>query len=236
MPNRTAAKIVPQDRAKMAKPGKPLRGKAVFILAAPKGEIANPIMSNLRQTDSFFSCRSTNGITMNWAKRGPRTGDYPGGGVAMNISQTIAAHVTREFNASPQHVFASWMDSKIARKWLFSTTGEIVCAEIDGRAGGWFYIVEHRNGENVEYVGEYLEVVQPHRLIFMLLADKYSLNFERVTALFKAREIGCEVSLVHETRAERVEQMRRTWIQLFYKLAESLSDNVPIGLPLSNMR
>jgi uncharacterized protein YndB with AHSA1/START domain len=167
---------------------------------------------------------------MNWTKRGPGTCDYPGGGIAMNIGQSTAARVTREFNASPHRVFASWMDAKIARKWLFSTTGEIVCAEIDGRAGGWFYIVERRNCENVEYVGEYLEVVQPHRLIFMLLAENYSLNFERVTVLFKAREIGCEVSLIHETRAERVWQMRHTWIKILDKLAESLSDNVPCGI------
>jgi uncharacterized protein YndB with AHSA1/START domain len=166
---------------------------------------------------------------MNWTKRGFDTCDCPGDGIR-NIDQRVEARVTRAFNASPQRVFASWMDAKIARKWLFSTTGEIVCAEIDGRVRGWFYIVERRNGENVEYVGEYLEVVQPHRLRFMLLADEYSLNFERVTVLFKAREFGCEVSLIHETRAERAEQMRHTWTQLLNKLAESLSDNVPLRI------
>jgi uncharacterized protein YndB with AHSA1/START domain len=191
------------------------------MLAAPdnSAEIADSIMSNLRQTVSFFSCRSTSGTTTNWKEREPGTCDHVGGGIAMNIGQPIEARVTRVFSASPPRVFASWLDSTTARKWLFARTGEIVCAEIDGRAEGWFYIVERRNGENVEYVGEYLEVIQPHRLVFMLLAEKYSLNFERVTVLFKRRGTGCEVSLTHETKPELAEQVRRDWTQLFDRLA-----------------
>lgn len=194
------------------------------MLAAPdnSAEIADPIMSNLRQTDSCFSCRSTSGTTTNWKEHEPGTCDYVGGGIGMNIGQPIEAHVTRVFSASPQRVFASWLDSTTARKWLFAGTGEIVCAEIDGRAGGWFYIVERRNGKNVEYVGEYLEMIQPHRLVFMLLAEKYSLNFERVTVLFKRHGIGCEVSLTHETKPELADQLSRDWMYMLDSLATIL--------------
>src|SRR5262245_3429017 len=45
------------------------------MLAAPdnSAEIADPIMSNLRQTDSCFSCRSTSGTRTNWKEREPGT-------------------------------------------------------------------------------------------------------------------------------------------------------------------
>ena len=120
----------------------------------------------------------------------------------MDTKQPFKARLTRQFSASPQCIFDAWLDSKRAGKWLFAATGQITCVEIDGRAGGWFYIVKRRNGENVEYVGEYLEVVRPHRLVFTLLAGKYSLNFERVTVVFNPHGIGCELSLTHETRPE----------------------------------
>jgi len=147
------------------------------------------------------------------------TRDHAGGRVAMDIKQPIKARITRRFSASPQHVFNAWLDSKAARKWLFARTGEIVCVEIDARAGGWFYIAARQNNKNVEYVGEYLEVIRPHRLVFMLLAEKYSLNFERVTVLFNWHGIGCEVGLTHETKPELAEQVRHDWIKLLERLA-----------------
>jgi uncharacterized protein YndB with AHSA1/START domain len=143
----------------------------------------------------------------------------------MDTKQPIKARVTRQFSASPQRVFNAWLDSKTAGNWLFATTGQIICVEIDARAGGWFYIVERRNSENVEYVGEYLEVVWPHRLVFTLLAEKYSLNFERVTVVFNPHGIGCELSLTHETKPELARQVHRDWIKVLDGLAAMLSES-----------
>jgi uncharacterized protein YndB with AHSA1/START domain len=113
-------------------------------------------------------------------------------------------------------------DSKTAGKWLFAAE-QSICVEIDARAGGWFYIAGRRNGERVEYVGEYLEVVRPHRLVFALLAEKYSLNFERVTVVFYPRGIGCELSLTHETKPKFTQQARYDWAKVLERLAAMLS-------------
>jgi len=97
--------------------------------------------------------------------------------------------------------------------------GRGVCVEIDARARGWFYSVGRRSGANVEHVGEYLEVWRPHRLVLALLAEKYSLNFELVTVVFNPRGTGCELSLIDETKAEFVQQVRCDWIKLLDRLA-----------------
>jgi len=135
----------------------------------------------------------------------------------------INARVTRRFSASPQRVFDAWLDSKTARRWLFATArGHITCAEIDGRAGGWFSIVERRNGEDFHHMGEYLELVRPHRLVFILFAEKYSLDFERVTVVFHPHGSGCELSLTHETTTEMADQVSRDWSHVLDSLAAVL--------------
>jgi uncharacterized protein YndB with AHSA1/START domain len=148
----------------------------------------------------------------------------------MDTKLPIKARVTRQFGAPLQRVFNAWIDSKTAGKWLFAT-GPVVCVEIDARAGGWFYIVRRRDGENVEYVGEYLEVVRPHRLVFTLLAGKYSLNFERVTVVFAPHRLGCELTLTHETKPESAQQIRRDWVKVLDRLdaivGESGRDTAP---------
>src|SRR5262249_6288729 len=61
--------------------------------------------------------------------------------ISIDLEQGFDARITRRFGASSQCVFDAWVDSKTAGKWLFATArGQIVCVEIDARAGGWFYI------------------------------------------------------------------------------------------------
>ena len=76
----------------------------------------------------------------------------------MDSKQPTKVRLTRQFGVSPQRVFDAWTDSKMAGSWLFAA-GQSLCVEIDARAGGWFYVAGRLNGEKVEYVGEYLDVV-----------------------------------------------------------------------------
>ena len=140
----------------------------------------------------------------------------------MDVKQLVGVCITRGFSVSPQRLFDAWTDAESARQWLFPA-GLSACVEIDARAGGWFYIAGRRSGEKLEYVGEYLAVIRPHRLVFALLAEKYSLDFERVTVAFNPRGIGCELSLTHETRLEFAQQARRDWTKLIERLAATLS-------------
>jgi uncharacterized protein YndB with AHSA1/START domain len=151
--------------------------------------------------------------------------------ISIDLEQTINARVTRRFSASPQRVFDAWLDSRTAGKWLFATArGQIVCVEIDARAGGWFYIVERRHGENVEHIGEHLEIVRPHRLVFTLSVEKYSLDFERVTVAFDPRGTGCELTLTQKTKPESARQVSHGWMRMLEGLAAVLGEGSPLAL------
>ena len=146
--------------------------------------------------------------------------------ISIDLEQTINARVTRRFSASPQRVFDAWLDSRTAGKWLFATArGQIVCVEIDARAGGWFYIVERRDGENVDHIGEYLELARPRRLVFTLFAEKYSLQFERVTVVLQPLGSGCELDLTHKTKPELASRVRRCWVEMLDRLAAMLGES-----------
>jgi uncharacterized protein YndB with AHSA1/START domain len=152
--------------------------------------------------------------------------------ISIDLEQSINARVTRRFSASPQRVFDAWLDSRTAGKWLFATArGQIVCVEIDACAGGWFYIVERRDGENVEHIGEYLEIVRPHRLVFTLSVEKYSLDFERVTIVFDPRGTGCELTLTHKTKPDLARQVSHGWVRMLEELAAVLGESSRDGAP-----
>jgi uncharacterized protein YndB with AHSA1/START domain len=138
--------------------------------------------------------------------------------------QYANAQVIRHFRAPPERIFDAWLDSKTASNWLFaSATGQIVCVEIDGRVGGWFYIAHRRDGEDVEYIGEYYEVDRPRRLVFTLSVEKYTLNFDRVSIDIVPFANGCKLTLTHQTNmtadASRIEV---GWSDLLNRLAATI--------------
>jgi uncharacterized protein YndB with AHSA1/START domain len=141
----------------------------------------------------------------------------------MDTGPRMTVRVTRRFGAAPQRVFDAWLDAKTAGRWLFATAnGRSECVEIDARAGGWFYIVERRGNETVDHIGEYIELERPRRLVFTLFAEKYSLQFERVTVVLGPLGAGCELELTHETSPELAARVRRCWIEMLDRLTEIL--------------
>jgi uncharacterized protein YndB with AHSA1/START domain len=110
----------------------------------------------------------------------------------MNLSSTIertvgpslraaSVRVSRELSAAPARAFDAWLDPEEARSFLFvGRTGDAAVTDIDAWPGGGFTIVSHRDGEDIEYSGEYLEIDRPHRLVFSLFVDRYAQWDDRV--------------------------------------------------------
>jgi uncharacterized protein YndB with AHSA1/START domain len=137
---------------------------------------------------------------------------------------TPALKVVRRFDAPADRVFDAWLDPATVGRWLFATpTGSMVRVEVDARVGGSYVIVERRDGEDVEHVGEYLEVERPRRLVFTLRVPKYSQQEDRLVVEITPLESGCELTLTHERLDPAYHgQARSGWVMILDNLATTL--------------
>jgi len=117
----------------------------------------------------------------------------------MSAPTTVSLSVTRHFTASAERVFDAWLDPQKAGKWLFATpTGQMVRVEIDAKVGGKFNFTDRRNGEDIQHVGEYLEIDRPRRLVFTFMVPKFSQVSTRVTIDIVPAGTGCDLTLSHD--------------------------------------
>ena len=117
----------------------------------------------------------------------------------MSGERRATVRVTHRFSQSAERVFDAWLDPAKARKFLFATpNGEMVRAEIDARVGGGFTFVDRRNGEDIEHVGEHVEIDRPRRLVFTFAVPKFSAEFTRVVIEIAPSGSGCELALTHD--------------------------------------
>lgn len=146
----------------------------------------------------------------------------------MQNAQLAEVRVSRHFDAPAELVFDSWLDPENARRWLFKTpTGEMVRCEMDARVGGSLVIVERRNGEDVEHVGEYLEVDRPRRLMFSFAVPKYSQEVTLVTIEIVTAAAGCDLTLTHErVLPEYASSTQAGWTGILEGLASNLGSAV----------
>jgi uncharacterized protein YndB with AHSA1/START domain len=107
--------------------------------------------------------------------------------------------VTHHFQASAERVFDAWLDPATAGRWLFATDqGEMVRVDIEPLVGGRFCFTDRRDGEDIDHVGEYLEIERPHRLVFSFAVPRYSSAYTRVTVDITPHGDSCELALTHE--------------------------------------
>jgi uncharacterized protein YndB with AHSA1/START domain len=116
----------------------------------------------------------------------------------MNAETPAVVQVKRAFTASAERVFDAWLDPTLACRFLFTTpTGRMVRTDIDARVGGPFVLTDRRDGEDIEHVGEYLEIDRPRRLVFTFAVPKFSAEKTIVNIDIVALGAGCELTLTH---------------------------------------
>ena len=132
--------------------------------------------------------------------------------------------ITRRLDHSLEHVFDAWLDPERASKFLFATpTGKMVRVDMDARVGGSFNITR-RDGEDVEHVGNYVEIERPRRLVFTFGVPKYSSQMTRVSIDLKPLPSGCELALTHEgVPAEWLDASREGWNKIVDGLSAHLA-------------
>jgi len=140
----------------------------------------------------------------------------------------VAARVTHPFRASPERVFDAFLDPDMIGRFMFGPhlrDEQIVRLSSDPRVGGKFSFVVRRQGEEIDHVGEYLELDRPRRLVFSWAVADDGDN-SRVLIDIEPEELGSEVTLIHEMQekwADFVPRARDAWSKMLNALAEVLN-------------
>jgi len=144
----------------------------------------------------------------------------------MKTETSRTVQLTRRFNASAERVFDAWITPATASQWLFTTpTSKIVRAEVDARVGGSFVFADRRENEDVEHVGNYLEIDRPRRLVFTFGVPKYSPVMTTVTLDIRPLADGCELTLTHvDVLPEWADRTAEGWGKLLTALGATLDE------------
>lgn len=137
------------------------------------------------------------------------------------------ARVTRRFNATPERVFDAWLDPSKINGFLFGPNlrdEEVVDIAVDARVGGAFSFVVRRQGQQIDHIGEYLEITRPRRLAFTWGVAQ---DESRSQVLIEIRpfEQGCELTLTHELDpawADYTDRAAESWAKMLDALVKLL--------------
>jgi len=135
-----------------------------------------------------------------------------------------AIRITRRFAVPPEEVFDAWINPEIAGQWLFATASRpMTHVEIDARVEGAFCFAEQRDGELIEYTGEYVEIVPHRRLAFALSMEDHWYVTTRVMVEIAPLKTGSELTLVHEdVPSHYADHTEARWTGILYGLGVTL--------------
>jgi uncharacterized protein YndB with AHSA1/START domain len=116
------------------------------------------------------------------------------------MSQPVHAIVLHRFAVSAEKVFDAWFDPISLGRWMFGPNvrdERVVRLSVDPRVGGKFSFVVNRGGQEIDHVGEYLELERPRLLVFTWATRDTLPQTSRVIVEITARDQGCDVKLTH---------------------------------------
>jgi len=151
----------------------------------------------------------------------------------MNPKPALAVRITRRFNAPPERVFDAWLDPEMIGRWMFGPSvrdEEIVLIAVDGGVGGSFSFIVRRQGEEIDHVGQYLQIDRPRRLAFTWGVPRYSADMANVRIDIVPVTAGCELTVTHELHPEWADFAGRTeagWTRMLEVLDAALCDHAP---------
>lgn len=140
----------------------------------------------------------------------------------MSTKPAIRAVVTHRFHAPAERVFDAWLSRPMLGRWIVGpavSDEEIVHLSVTPRVGGAFSFLVTRDddGSEVEYVGKYLEIARPHRLVFTWIKTDETVG-SRVVVEVTSGETGCEITVTQELHPSRAEEIGRTEIAWSHRL------------------
>jgi uncharacterized protein YndB with AHSA1/START domain len=143
----------------------------------------------------------------------------------LNFDADVNATVVKTFkNLASERVFDAWLNPELAKKWLFPD-GSVTKVEINAKVGGRFTFTDHRDGQDIEHVGMYLEIDHPRRLVFTWATVHDLPDTDRVIVEIAKTPDGCELTLTHQVHPNWKDYTKHTenaWAKMLQAMETAL--------------
>lgn len=149
----------------------------------------------------------------------------------MAARSALRAVVRRSFAAPAERVFEAWLKPDLLERWMFGPDvreEEIVHLALERRVGGAFSFLVEREGEPVEHVGKYLEIVPPRRLVFTWMVADDTLGSRVTVEIAGESDSACELLLtqdLHPSWANHVQAIADSWTHMLGLLAQVVNSS-----------
>ncbi len=124
------------------------------------------------------------------------------------------------FSASREQLFEAWTRKDLVEQWLFKNDTNSLRADLDARPGGKFFILESDGGRSTDHIGEFLELRQPERLIFLLEIPSRFVGQVRVEVDFETVTSGTEMHFLQAGVEPGIAE--EEWRKMFVNLTRLL--------------
>jgi uncharacterized protein YndB with AHSA1/START domain len=134
-------------------------------------------------------------------------------------------YLRRLLPATPQEVFAAWLDPESLREWMCPGALSVGDVQIDARVGGAFRILMRGQSGEWLHTGEYREIRPPERLVFTWRSHATRWKDSLVTVELSAQGEDTELTLTHELLPDEevIRQHTQGWQGIVDKLASYFS-------------
>ncbi len=149
--------------------------------------------------------------------------------VATGLS--LEVQVAKRFRCAAERVYDAWLDPGLISQWMFGPRlrEETIIHILTGKVvGDTFSFLVEREGNRMDHVGKYLEMVRPTRLVFSWDIGTFSDASSQVLIDIVANDSGCSLNLTHRMDIQWQDYADRTrdaWSKMLGVLAEILDAN-----------
>jgi uncharacterized protein YndB with AHSA1/START domain len=138
--------------------------------------------------------------------------------------------ITRVFDAPRERVWREWTEPEAFADWFGGTDWEVPLSSVsmDVRPGGWWRLTMYsgRERREIQWKGEYREVVEPERLVFTVSDQPGDDAYELCTVVLSDLGDGRTEMLFQQRGslpAEVYERAGEGWSTFFDRMAERLA-------------
>jgi uncharacterized protein YndB with AHSA1/START domain len=136
--------------------------------------------------------------------------------------------ITRIFDAPRERVWKEWTEPERFADWYGGSEAEVPVATVsmDVRAGGAWRATMLHGGREIQWKGEYREVVEPERLVFTVSDQPGEERHELVTVVLTGLPDGRTEMLFQqrgEMTPEQYERAGEGWSGFFDRISERLA-------------